>query len=69
MVTRCITDLEKCHCACHSRPGIKHVTACCFRCPYCGYRIRRTSYDQHEAKCAEKHNGIRRPGRPQERAR
>ncbi len=32
----CVIDFNECQCSCHKNNSIKHIMACCFKCPHCG---------------------------------
>ena len=51
-------NLEICRCRCHRSSGVKHIMACCFRCPSCGRQTKRRHNvercrEQRAAKLAE----------------
>jgi len=50
---RYLTDLEVCHCDCHTMEGVHHVVTCCYECPTCGQNIHRASFNDHAQRCAE----------------
>ncbi|MEZ4362605.1 MAG: hypothetical protein R3B48_20610 [Kofleriaceae bacterium] len=39
-----------CDCPCHGDPKIRHVMACCARCPTCGQPFR-AGLAAHQARC------------------
>lgn len=39
---------DKCNCHCHRMPNVKHIVACCAKCPVCGVNIRIGGMARHQ---------------------
>lgn len=44
-------DFEECNCKCHTNSSIKHIMACCWKCPNCGKHILFIFQNEHMKKC------------------
>ena len=46
---------EECTCICHRVGGVRHFMACCSQCPICKRNIRPKYFEEHVARCKNKH--------------
>ncbi len=48
-------NFEVCRCPCHDpKRKVRHVMACCFKCPHCGLNIKRGYHQLHMEECEKK---------------
>jgi len=51
---------DKCNCICHEDNNLIHCSPCCCPCKYCGGNIKIEWIEEHENRCKERYEKIRR---------
>ena len=46
-------SLDECDCRCHADKNVRHIVACCAKCPWCRKRIRNSARATHVDACRD----------------